>query len=66
MPTAEDIEVNISDAPTGADGMTGKTAVVIDRKANRAWSGGGKTESEAATKAIRNFIGGRHIREYIG
>lgn len=61
-----DIDIEIANATSGDGTPTGgKTAVVIDRKSQRAWSGEGQTESEAATKALRSFIGDRRAREYV-
>lgn len=58
----ENVEVTIADHP---DGNGDKTAVITDKVANRAWSGEGKTESEAATAATRKFLGDRRTREYV-
>lgn len=70
-PSADDIKVEVSDTP--ADAATGeppaperaKSAAVIDRNGNRAWTGEGKDASEATTRAVRSFVGSRHAGEYI-
>lgn len=64
MAEGKNIEIEIADRQVG-DTISGKTAVVIDRKGGRAWSGEGPTESEAATDAVRNFVGDRRTREYL-
>ncbi len=60
--------VNVEIVPQRTDeGIeTGKQqAVVTDRSSGRAWSGEGDTTSEAATEAVRKFIGDRRAREYM-
>lgn len=57
-----DLDVVISPA---SDGSGGADAVIKDDKAARAWSGRGKTASEAATQAVRKLLGDRRIREYM-
>jgi hypothetical protein len=61
MDSKDDIEVTVGSDDTGYK----KQVVISDRKGNRAWSGEGATESEAATEATRKFIGDRRIREYV-
>lgn len=41
------------------------TTSINDRKANRAWSGVGKTQDEASTEATRRMLGDRRAREYV-
>ena len=63
MSKPDNIEIEITDRIVG-ETVSGKTAVVIDRKGNRAWSGEGDTENAATTDAVRKFIGDRRVREY--
>lgn len=62
MPDKDAIEVEI--VPPATDGANHQ-AIIKDKTANRAWSGEGKTGSEAATEATRKFIGDRRVREYM-
>lgn len=55
----ENVEVVVGDNEAG-----GKSATITDRKAGRAWSGEGDTESKATTEAMRKFLGDRRVREY--
>lgn len=59
-----DIKDNIDVVVTEAKDGEPATAVIQDRTAQRAWSGEGRTGSEAATEATRKFIGDRRVREY--
>lgn len=56
----ENVEIYVGEKPDGI-----KTATVTDYKSGRAWSGEGGTTSEAATKAMRSFLGDRRAREYL-
>lgn len=62
---ADEIEVTVGSNPD-APPERAKSAVVMDRKGGRAWSAEAPTESEAATKALRGFLGDRRAREYVG
>ena len=59
----DNIKVEIADRMVG-DTVSGKTAIVVDLKGNRCWTGEGATDSEAATEATRKFLGDRRAREY--
>lgn len=61
MSEADKIDVKVGEAESGK-----RQAVVTDRGAGRAWSGEGNTDSEAATEAVRKFVGDRRSREYLG
>lgn len=73
MPTEQqrdNIEVEVVSRPDTATeaGFTehgGTDVVITDRRAGRAWSGEGKTASEAATQAVRRLLGDRRAREYV-
>ena len=60
---SDDIEIEITDRVIG-ETVSGKTAIVIDRKGNRAWSGEGGDANAAATDAVRKFVSDRRAREY--
>lgn len=70
MASQDDVKVEISNtqSPDGnpVASERSRTAVVVDRAGNRAWSAEGATDSEAATKAVRGFLGDRRSREYVG
>lgn len=60
--TADDINVVVNPTPTN-----GKyNAVLQDNRRQRAWSGEGTTQSDAATDATRKFLNDRHAPEYVG
>lgn len=63
MQAKNDIEVSVGEHP---DGSGNRAAVVKDQRSQRAWSGEGKTDSEATTEAVRKFLGDRRSREYVG
>ncbi len=58
-------EVEVEVFPVPADGGKAQ-AVVKDTQAQRAWSGEGDTMSQAATEAMRKFLGDRRAGEYVG
>lgn len=65
----KDIDVYVGPHPEGSaapGGTTKRSAVIIDRRSQRAWSGEGWTDSEATTEAVRRFLGDRRAREYVG
>lgn len=57
----EEVEVQVGVAGDGSE----KGVAIMDRKSGRAWTGTGATESEAATEAMRKFLGDRRVREYM-
>ena len=42
------------------------SAVITDRKSQRAWSGEGETCGKAVTEATKKFLGDRRAKEYVG
>lgn len=68
MDNKGNVEVVIGDHPEdrwNPDGQKRRAAVVIDKRAGRAWTGEGWTDGEAATDAVRRFLGDRRAREYV-
>lgn len=62
----DDIEVETGYKAAEVGGMGGYTATIIDRKAGRAWSGDGPTVGQAASGAMKKFLGDRRAKEYVG
>jgi hypothetical protein len=58
----DNIEVEIMPIP----GTGRQSAGISDRVSGRVWSGEGATMGEAATEAMRKFLGDRRAREYVG
>ena len=58
--TIENTEVVVTEAKDGEPAQ----AVIQDKVAGRAWSGEGKTSSEATTEAFHKFVSDRRAREY--
>lgn len=61
----EDVVVETASGQDGF-GSAVHQITITDRKAQRAWSGSGKTVGEAATEATKKFLGDRRAREYVG
>lgn len=56
--------IGVEILPDAGDGSP-RQVVINDHRAGRAWSGEGKTTSEAATEAVRRLLGDRRAREYM-
>lgn len=63
-----DIEIKATESPEGTvvANERSRTAVVIDRKSNRAWTAEGETDNSATTEAVRRFLDDRRSKEYVG
>lgn len=61
----DDVEV-VTASGKDAFGADVQQATIVDRKANRCWSGSGKTVDAAHTEALKGFLGDRRAREYVG
>jgi hypothetical protein len=63
--SGEDLSVEVGERVSTDNGTKTYQQTIRDNARQRAWSGEGPTASEAATRAMRNFMSDRRAPEYV-